>query len=48
MSEINLVLNWCMHRNGKRDARSSDWIICNTILLLHGIRNYTVYEEKVK
>ena len=33
--------------NGKRDIGSTDRVVCFTIVLLHGIRNYTVYEEKV-
>jgi hypothetical protein len=32
---------------GKRDIGSTDRVVCYTIILLHGIRNYTLYKEKV-
>jgi co-chaperonin GroES (HSP10) len=33
--------------NGKRDTRGSHRIVCYTVSMLHGIRNHTLYKEKV-
>jgi co-chaperonin GroES (HSP10) len=36
-----------IYYNGKRDTRGNHRIVCYTVSMLHGIRNHTLYKEKV-